>query len=882
MMKYVACLLIGLFCQIFSLQLHGQVVVKGRIMDEQGQGISSANVMIVKNFTKPGILCYALTDDKGNYILKCNIVGDSLYILVKGFNIAPIERKIENKSCILDVKAKEKAIEIKEVVVKSRRLWENKDTLNYLVSSFKSAHDANIGDVLKKLPGIRVAESGRIEYNGMPISKFYIEGMDLLKKRYGIATNNISPDDIATIQVLEHHQSVKALKKIEYSNQAAINLKLKESAKGIFSLVSLLGGGYSNSWLGEGEVFASYFSRKHQNLVTYKVNNSGKDIEKEIQDYNSSNTIEALTRIQEPEVPDIEKSRYYNNQSQVLTANNIIKNKKGNEWNIGVYYFNDIDKKQGYSSISYMMPDGTLNVIDETLSTRMRTNRLMGDGSYEVNTDNVFLQETLKYQFEWQDGRGLAVNEKDINQYADYKMVDVSNKLKWVIKKDEYSGWRINSIINFKNNPQKLTVIPCLFDDLFAGEEADQLHQTIRLTHFDTKNSIAMLSAFRIGKIRVNPELLANIDYDRLNSNLTGSYGTGSDKLLENEKMENNSTLLNFRTDVAAAISYNSDVFNLSVDLPVIFNGKSFKQKLQELSVHRTKCLFEPNAQLAFLWGKWELALGYQLLSYGVGIGQLYDGYILGNYRNLSSYEPDLSDGVLHYTSFNLNYKNVYAIFFANISANYSRSSTEVLYGQTFENNLSRLVTHKIHTNGDTFRAKIFISKGFDWKKLAMELHGLYANKNYARLRQGQVVRNLSEEVNINGKLHCEPFTFLSMGWNGLWRKGWSRLKSGERFPGVSSLVNQVDCSVAFPYDISLSASYYNYYTDYNSGRKSFSLANLGLQYKWKSTRFYLEWNNIFDVRSYSYTSLNDLDRSYSSYLIRPSSVMFKVSFKIM
>ena len=305
MMKYVACLLIGLFCQIFSLQLHGQVVVKGRIMDEQGQGISSANVMIVKNFTKPGILCYALTDDKGNYILKCNIVGDSLYILVKGFNIAPIERKIENKSCILDVKAKEKAIEIKEVVVKSRRLWENKDTLNYLVSSFKSAHDANIGDVLKKLPGIRVAESGRIEYNGMPISKFYIEGMDLLKKRYGIATNNISPDDIATIQVLEHHQSVKALKKIEYSNQAAINLKLKESAKGIFSLVSLLGGGYSNSWLGEGEVFASYFSRKHQNLVTYKVNNSGKDIEKEIQDYNSSNTIEALTRIQDPEVPDI-------------------------------------------------------------------------------------------------------------------------------------------------------------------------------------------------------------------------------------------------------------------------------------------------------------------------------------------------------------------------------------------------------------------------------------------------------------------------------------------------------------------------------------------------------------------------------------------------
>lgn len=882
MMKYAICLLIGLFYQIFTLQLHGQVVVKGRIMDEQEQGIPAANVMIVKNFAKPGILCYALTDDKGNYILKCNLAGDSLCILVKGFNIAPIERKIENKSCILDIKTKEKAIEIKEVVVKSRRLWGDKDTLNYLVSSFKSAHDANIGDVLKKMPGIRVAESGKIEYNGMSISKFYIEGMDLLKSRYGIATNNLSPDNVATIQVLEHHQPVKALKKIEYSNQAAINLKLKESAKGILSLVSLLGSGYGNSWQGEGEVFASYFSRKHQNLVTYKVNNSGKDIKKEIQDYNSSNTIDVLTRMQEPEVPDIEKSRYYDNQSQVFTTNNIIKNKTGNEWNIGVYYFNDIDKKQGYSSTSYMMPDGALNVIDETLSTRMKTNSLMGDGNYEVNKDNVFLQETLKYHFEWQDGRGLAVNEKDINQYANYKMVDVSNKLKWVIKKDEYSGWRINSILNFKSNPQKLTVIPCLFDDLFADEEADRLHQNIRLTHFDTENSIAMLSAFRIGKVRVSPELLANIDYDRLNSNLTGSYDDGSGKLLENEEMENNGTFLNFRTGVAAAISYNSDVFKLSVDLPVIINGKSFKQKLRELSMHSTKCLFEPNIQLAFLCGKWELGLGYQQLNYGVGIGQLYDGYILDNYRNLSSYEPDLSDGVLHYTSLNLSYKNVYAIFFANINASYNRSSTEVLYGQTFENSLSRLVTHKIHTNGDSFRAKVFVSKGFDWKKLTMELHGLYANRNYARLRQEQVVRNLSEEVNISGKLHCEPFTFLTIGWNGLWRKGWSRLKSGERFPGVSSLVNQVECSVTFPCNISLSASYYNYYTDYSSGSKSFSLANLGLQYKWKSTRFYLEWNNIFDVHSYSYTLLNDMDRSYSSYIIRPSAVMFKVSFKIM
>ena len=42
---------------------------------------------------------------------------------------------------------------------------------------------------------------------------FYIEGLDLMKGHYGIATNNIDPNNIATVQVLENHQDIKALKR---------------------------------------------------------------------------------------------------------------------------------------------------------------------------------------------------------------------------------------------------------------------------------------------------------------------------------------------------------------------------------------------------------------------------------------------------------------------------------------------------------------------------------------------------------------------------------------------------------------------------------------------------------------------------------------------
>jgi hypothetical protein len=54
------------------------------------------------------------------------------------------------------------------------------------------------------MPGIEVSESGAIKFNGKAIKKFYVEDMDLLQGRYGLATNNINASDVATVQVLEH------------------------------------------------------------------------------------------------------------------------------------------------------------------------------------------------------------------------------------------------------------------------------------------------------------------------------------------------------------------------------------------------------------------------------------------------------------------------------------------------------------------------------------------------------------------------------------------------------------------------------------------------------------------------------------------------------
>ena len=134
------------------------------------------------------------------------------------------------------------------VSVRAQKIRQNGDTLNYLVGAYQQQGDRVIGDVLKRMPGIEVADNGGIKYNGKSIKKFYVEEMDLLQGRYGLATNNINASDVATVQVLENHQPVKMLQGKELTDDVAINLKLKDSAKGTASSGLAAGTSVADRW----------------------------------------------------------------------------------------------------------------------------------------------------------------------------------------------------------------------------------------------------------------------------------------------------------------------------------------------------------------------------------------------------------------------------------------------------------------------------------------------------------------------------------------------------------------------------------------------------------------------------------------------------------
>lgn len=280
-MKTLLILLLFSFCTLLIGAQTEEKVLCGVVQDERTllplEGVS----VILQS--KDGKYMYgsALTDNQGRFTLRYTDRPDSLFLLISGFNVKSKRIPVAKKTQDLQITAISHTMQIREVVIKSPPIERNGDTLQYNVSSFISETDRKIGDVLKRLPGIEVQPNGEIRYQGVSINKFYVEGIDVFGGRYGLGTNNIRAADIAKVEVIENHSPLKVLKDLDLSTRAAVNLKLKNSSKGVWSGHAKWGVGYEPvSW--NTETLYMYLSRNFQNFNFYKTNNTGDDYEKEL------------------------------------------------------------------------------------------------------------------------------------------------------------------------------------------------------------------------------------------------------------------------------------------------------------------------------------------------------------------------------------------------------------------------------------------------------------------------------------------------------------------------------------------------------------------------------------------------------------------------
>ncbi len=118
------------------------------------------------------------------------------------------------------------------------------DTTIYTADSFKVSANANVEELLKKLPGIQVDKNGTIKAMGETVEKILVDGDEFFGDDPGMAVKNLRADAVKEVQVFDKKSEQAAFTGIDDGNtKKTINLKLKEDKKkGYFGKASAAGG----------------------------------------------------------------------------------------------------------------------------------------------------------------------------------------------------------------------------------------------------------------------------------------------------------------------------------------------------------------------------------------------------------------------------------------------------------------------------------------------------------------------------------------------------------------------------------------------------------------------------------------------------------------
>lgn len=875
-MKRLVFLIISIF---FSVQSFAQTTISGEVVNEKKQPVFNASVMLLR-VTDSLTMAYTFSDEKGHYQLVTQSEEAKLLLAVYGFNLKRQFKEVENKTQTVDFTVVEEALQLKEVSVKSEKIWGGNDTVNYVVDAFRDTTDIVIADVLKKMPGIEVKDDGKVEYKGKPISKFYIENMDMLQGRYNLATTSIAASDVASVQVMENHQEVRALQNIQFSDNVALNIKLKENAKGTFALMADLGAGWADSLQYEGGLTGMYFAKRNQFLGTLKANNSGINlVDKE------NVTVTSLASMVKPSAPGISGVRHTLNRSQGVTYNSLHKLKNEADLSFNLLVGGDRNRKSSESRTLYLLPDDTLSLV-ERMQSLETAKMLEGSVNYNLNKDLDYLKISLIVSGHRNWGEGLVDNGELIRQEENYQSLCAEANIHWIRKsrRDPESGVEFNSNTSYGTLPYGLQVAPgCFPEVLNGGEDYALTLQNTGFQSFKSENFLRFLTSVVWKRLRIMPYFNFSMEEQRLNSSLTGQNEDGLTIQFAKNQFSNDIRWHKYQPAAGAYITYDRRRVNVTLMMPVQLRYLQLDDRIRTASDKQFKVLTQPSLSFHYDFNhNWKVSTKIATYNSTPSLRTLYSGYIMQNYRTLSHYDCPLADTYGANGSLTLSFKNILKYVFGDFSVNYNRYRNEVMYAQSFEGNTMVINAVEQPSWGDYLSVSLYAGKGFSWKRLNINAKCSYGLGRSPHLVQNQVATyyNQGWNANLTASIAFTDYIFFN-------NKGsFSRMTSSlDGFNAGSqpivSLIDNANLSVLLPFGLSLTPSVEFYHTRSEGRTDNFVLLDCSLGYTFRKVKFSLDVNNILNTDSFIYSYYSGIYGYYSAYSIRPRTFLLTLRFKV-
>ena len=214
-----------------------QSTLKGSITDTLNkQNLSNAVISVLR--AKDSVLVkFVRTDALGNFELK-NLQAGNFILMVTYPNYADYVDKItveagkDKAMGSLPLITKAKLLE--EVIVRQRigAIRVKGDTTEYKADSFHVSANADVQELLRKMPGIQVNSKGEITAQGDKVEKILVDGEEFFSDDPAVVTKNLRADAVDKIQAFDKKSDQAVFSGIDDGIKTkTLNIQLKEDKK---------------------------------------------------------------------------------------------------------------------------------------------------------------------------------------------------------------------------------------------------------------------------------------------------------------------------------------------------------------------------------------------------------------------------------------------------------------------------------------------------------------------------------------------------------------------------------------------------------------------------------------------------------------------------
>jgi hypothetical protein len=876
-----------LFFLVGLTSAYAQKQLKGKVKDAKGAPIGSASINL-KDATG-NTLSFTRTNDKGEYILSFSEENKGLTVEATTIGYAKKAIEVTDLNKNYDLILQESATNLKTVVVKNKpTLTVNGDTLNYKTSDFADKQDRSIGDVLRKMPGITVEESGKVSYNGKPISALYIDGDNVLDDKYSIGTKSIPHGAVDKVQVIEKDQPIKMLRKNNMSDDVALNLVIKDEAKIKVMGDIRAGAGTPNRF--DANANAMMFKKKVKFINNIKGNNIGIDPGLDLTSFNFEDYLRRLDNDKPTGflsagaagVPTLPQRRTLFNKAGLANLNNLYKFNEDFQIRANVSYLYD-QRDQQYSKFSETYLSGQTITYNELQENAINPQKLQTKFNVLANADNYYFNDNLIVNYgTTRTNSGVLTNGIEANQLLKQETFDISNELNYRKKLKSENTFNFYSYISRSTQPEILNINPGLNEAILNnGNPYAGLNQYIKLPTLYTNNYTSF--AFVSSKFTQTYKLGFNVQKQQLNSEL---YRVQNDQTTElvSSQMTNDLDWLKTKLYTDATYEYSSGKFKTSLALPISYNLINYEDKAKGLDKSLNKFFVNPSLSVKYQTGiENYITANYSFSNDLGGIDDVYRGTILKNYRSLFANDAPISERKTQNVGAAFSFRKAMQMFFFNLSANYSTSTVNTISSYTISNNIQQRIVLPYANDVNSLSLSANASKYLFNIRSTINAGVGFSQSTFEQLQNNELLPFTSQNTNYKAGIDSKINNFINWSYSATYSISNNKTSKIDAIKNNNQQLRQQSSITATAFKsvfMTLSAEHIFTHQTTQPDLK-YIFADFNMRYKLQKLKTDLEFGitNLANIKKFEANYLSANSFSSGTYYIPGRVAMMKATF---